>query len=111
VAFPPPGGALPVVRIVDGTDRWRAKVGASLAAQESENTRAACRSEAAKWHAWCEQIGLDPFAARRKHADVYAWTVVSANSTRARALAALSSLYRYLLGNEEMTDGERVPIS
>lgn len=40
----------------------------------------------------CEQFGLDPFAARRNHADVYARTIAGANSTRAQALAALSSL-------------------
>lgn len=96
-----PDRELPAIRIDDGTDRWRRGVGAWLAAQESENTRGAYRREAAKWHAWCEQAALDPFAVRRRHADVYARTLEGSNASRARALAALSSLYRYLVENEE----------
>jgi len=96
-----PGTGLPAIRIADGSDRWRAGVGAWLAAQESDNTRGAYRREAARWHAWCEQLGLDPFAVRRRHADVYARQLGGSNASRARALAALSSLHRYLLENEE----------
>lgn len=101
-----PGGSgpLPELRIADGTDRWRMNVGAWLAAQESDNTRDAYRREAAKWHAWCQQTSLDPFAVRRPHCDVYARSLDGAASSRARSLAALSSLYEYMVQNEEGAD-------
>lgn len=100
----PRPGALPEIRIADGTDRWRMNVGAWLAAQESGNTRDAYRREAAKWHAWCQQMDLDPFAARRPHCDVYARSLGGAVSSRARSLAALSSLYEYVVQTEEGED-------
>ena len=72
VLAPRENGALPEIRIADGSRSWREGVSAWLAAQKSEHTAAAYRNEAAKWHAWCVTAGVDPFAARRKHADVYA---------------------------------------
>lgn len=106
-ALPEPrsGAGLPEIRIADGSRRWRQGVSAWLAAQKSEHTAAAYRSEAAKWHAWCTTSGVDPFTARRRHADVYARSLTGSIASNARALAALSSLYAYLIENEEPGEG------
>jgi site-specific recombinase XerD len=101
VPAPRENGALPEIRIADGSRRWRQGVSGWLAAQKSKHTETAYRSEAAKWHAWCVTAGADPFAARRKHADVYARGLSGSIASQARALAALSSLYTYLIEEEE----------
>lgn len=105
VPAPRENGSLPEIRVADGSDRWRGGVGAWLAAQKSEHTRDAYRREAAKWHVWCASAGVDPFTARRRHADVYARSLTGSIASQARALAALSSLYTYLIENEEPGEG------
>ena len=106
-ALPAPreADALRAIRIADGSRRWREGVSAWLAAQKSPHTAAAYRGEAAKWHAWCASAGVDPFTARRRHADVYARGLTGSVASNARALAALSSLYTYLIENEEPDAG------
>lgn len=79
----------------------------------SDHTRRAYYADLAAWLSWCARTGLDPLAARR--ADVDAWKATltvtgrdgtvrkAADSTVARRLAALSSWYRYLCGNDVAT--------
>lgn len=70
-------------------------VAAWLLAQESPNTRRAYAREAGRWLTWCRTHGLNAWAVARPHADAYARSLTGAPTTRARALAALSSLYGY----------------
>ena len=77
-----------------------------LSAYRSPSTREAYARDARRWLAWCVQRGVDPRAARRPDAD--AWRIHleqtgAAARSVARAIAAASSLYAYLL------DAELVP--
>ena len=52
------------------------------------------------WLPWCEQNGVDPLAARRSHADLYARLIEVAGqspATWARKISAISSWYDYLI--------------
>jgi site-specific recombinase XerD len=103
---------LPAVPGPADDDLRRATIG-WLLAQKSIHTRDAYRRDVlgigtggtpAKmpvpaWLPWCEQNGVDPLAARRSHADLYARAIEAAGqspATWARKISAVSSWYDYL---------------
>ncbi len=74
-----------------------------LAARRSVHTRRAYRGDLGAWTRWCADVGVDPLAARRRH--VQAWGAKLRASGRApasvaRRLAAVSSWYRVLAGED-----------
>lgn len=87
--------------------RWVRYVLAWLAAHgESPHTRRAYAVDAAQWTAWCTRGGIDPETAVRAHIDTYAEHLrtrgghggrTAAPKTVARKLAAVASLYAYLV--------------
>lgn len=80
-------------------------VAAWLLAQDSPNTTRAYGREALRWLTWCHTHALDPWqTVRRPHADAYARSLTGAPTSRARALAALSSLYAYAAEHDVVTD-------
>jgi site-specific recombinase XerD len=81
----------------------RAGVLAWVGSVGSERTRDGYRHDALCWFAFCAEHGIDPADVRRGHAD--AWRSVLegeglAPATIARRLAAMSSMYAYLLDEE-----------
>lgn len=103
---------LPALPAPDPQDRYAVRhlTVLWLASDKTEHTRRAYFADLAAWLSWCTRTGLDPLTARR--ADVDAWkstmTVTgrdgaprpAASSTIARALAGVSSWYRYLMSND-----------
>lgn len=100
-------------------DRRTARLAADwLAAQSSDNTRAAYRSDLDAFVAWCEQERTDPLAATPADLDRYRDDRLRAGASAAtvtRRLAGLASFFRYAaeagaLG-ENPADGVDRPVS
>jgi site-specific recombinase XerD len=74
-------------------------VGAWLASLGSDDSRKAYATDMKAWLAYCRELELDPFTARRAHVDV--WRLQGAGykdpaaTSLARRLAAISSFYTY----------------
>lgn len=109
---PPPGTAVGVphgvlVASVPATARWSATVDAWLAQQESAATRDGYAREARAWAAWCASSGTTELAAPRTAVETYAAYcrdhLAEASATRARRLAAISSLYAYAVDTGVLT--------
>lgn len=76
-------------------------VAAWVASQSSPHTRDAYAREAAQWLAWCETNGVDPLTPDRAHLNTWKESPTARRdtpspATRARRIAAVSSLYTYL---------------
>jgi integrase/recombinase XerD len=74
-----------------------------LDAYRSPATREAYERDARRWLAWCAGHGVDPRTARRPDADAWRIHLEQAGAAArsvARAIAAASSLYAYLLDAE-----------
>jgi site-specific recombinase XerD len=87
-----------VVPSLPDTATWPGLVDAWLGSYSSERTQQNYAREARRWTAWCELLGAGPMHATRVHADAYLRHLEAegeADATRARRLAAVSSLYKY----------------
>lgn len=84
-------------------ERHAAIIAAWQLAQSSPHTLRAYTLNLASFCSWLDRLGLDLLTVRRVHVDGYRHTLTGAPSTVARTLAALSSFYRYALG-EELVD-------
>src|SRR3954451_22063967 len=76
-----------------GVDDW-------LSAYRSPATREAYARDAGQWLGWCAGAGIDPATARRPHADAWRARLEQAglaDRSIARKIAAVSSLYGYLV--------------
>lgn len=90
-----------------------------LAARRSAHTRRAYRGDLGAWTRWCAHVGIDPLAARRRHLQVWGAqlrTSGRAPASVARRLAAVSSWYRVLAGEDLITvvptvDLDRPPVN
>lgn len=72
-------------------------------AQSSPHTLRGYTLNLLTYCSWLDRLGLDLLTVRRVHLDGYRHTLAGAPATVARTLAALSSFYRYALG-EELVD-------
>ncbi len=98
---PPPlastnADAVPAPDVVQVTAAW-------LAARRSVHTRRAYRGDLGAWTRWCADVGIDPLAARRRHVQVWGAQLRAsgrAPTSVARRLAAVSSWYRVLAGED-----------
>jgi integrase/recombinase XerD len=79
-------------------DEARLAVGGFLA-RYSGNTRAGYACDLRAWFTWCAQVGLDVFAVRRPHIELYArWMEEDrrlARATIGRRLSTVVGFYRY----------------
>lgn len=87
-------------------DRWDAYVEAWASSQRSPQTERAYRIDERQWRDWCAGRGVHPVSAVRTHVDMWAGHLrdrggyggrPAAAKTVARKLAALASLYGYLV--------------
>jgi integrase/recombinase XerD len=82
-------------------DPVRRLVAAWLLGYQSPATRRAYAADMTAWLAFCDRLGTGPLQARRVHADAWARAQQAAGAaprTAARRLAAVSSWYQYLDG-------------
>lgn len=90
----------------DTTGDIREAVLAWLTSHRSPATREAYRRDVAAWLTWCAAQAVDPLQARRRHADLWRDQMHRdglADATIARRLAAVSSMYAYLV-DEDLAD-------
>ena len=98
--------ALPALPPAAAGDRYGARpVTAAWLAAAAPDTRRAYYADLARWLAWCTAAGVDPLAARRADADVFAAQLAGAARTVARRLAAVSSWYAYLAESTDRAAG------
>jgi integrase/recombinase XerD len=84
-------------------ERHASIIAAWQLAQSSPHTLRGYTRNLLTYCSWLDRLGLDLLAVRRVHLDGYRHTLDGAPATVARTLAALSSFYRYALG-EELVD-------
>ncbi|MBG0831593.1 tyrosine-type recombinase/integrase [Planomonospora sp. ID67723] len=96
--------ALPALGPVDVTDAYGVHrlTAIWLETRASPATRAAYRTDLHAWLTWCAERRLNPLAARRADADLYAADLAArfAAATVARKLSAVSAWYAYLISND-----------
>ena len=89
--------------IVRATSEGRFKAAALslIAAKRSDNTRKAYRADLERWLSFCWAHDVDPMAAPLDAATAFRehLTVAHSKQTARRALAAMSTIYRVLLGS------------
>lgn len=78
-------------------ERHASIIAAWQLAQNSRHTLVAYTRNLNAYCAWLDGLGLDLMTVRRVHVDGFRHTLAGAPSTVARALAALSSFYRYAI--------------
>ncbi|KIA73406.1 hypothetical protein ANMWB30_23330 [Arthrobacter sp. MWB30] len=83
--------------------RHRRLIAAWQLAQKSQHTLAAYSRDLKTFCRWLDGLNLDLLAVRRVHVDGYRHSLVGAPSTVARALAAVSSFYRYAVVDEAVS--------
>lgn len=77
-------------------------------AQTSRHTVTACTRNLGEYRAWLDRVGLDLLSVRRVHVDGYRHTFTGVPSTVEVKRSALSSFYRYALGEGVI---ERNPVA
>ena len=76
---------------------------AFLVGYDNPNTRRSYEQHLREWFAWCEEIGLDPMAARRSHFELFMRTKESdgnSRSTVARKHSTLVMFYAWLVDDD-----------
>lgn len=98
------GTVVDTVSVV-GPSTWSQWVSAWLLGFDSPNSRRAYAVDVTQWSSWLEDHGLpDPFKAQRAHVDAWARAMEAAGrapATVARKISSVSSLYDYVLTEQE----------